>query len=134
MIRVWTDGSNTFGGKATYSAWIIKANDGTILDKGVTEGPSGWSDIAEYNAVINALTCLISLNLQDETIEIRNDNQFVMMQMGLKWKLRASKSYYPLAIKARGLLKSFRNISFFWIPREENTEADELSKPYERTV
>jgi ribonuclease HI len=36
--------------------------------------------------------------------------------------------YLPIALKCKDLLKQFPNIAGEWIPREQNSLADELSK------
>jgi ribonuclease HI len=44
-----------------------------------------------------------------------------------QWRIH-NGLYYKYAIKAKELVSKFPNIKFNWIPRELNTEADELSK------
>jgi ribonuclease HI len=43
------------------------------------------------------------------------------------WKAHKG-SYYLLYLKTKELLKEFSNVKFIWISREENKEADRLSK------
>lgn len=129
MLRIYTDGSNTSNGAKTASAWMIYDGD-ILLEARVSEGPSGWSDVAEYRAVVLALERVIDLGLNRRNdIVLHNDSQFVMNQMSGKWKAKKHKAYYPYYVKTQELLQRFTKCpEFKWIPREENTEADMMSK------
>jgi len=133
MIYVWSDGSNTKAQK-TRCAVIIKDNAHNTLYKEVVDGPTGWCDVAEYQSVVNGLAALLNMGLEQEQILWRNDASFVMGQMSGQMKVQTQRqekrlnSYYPLFQEAQRLVQNFRSIHFQWIPREQNTEADALSK------
>jgi hypothetical protein len=52
------------------------------------------------------------------------------------YRTNPEKLYYPYYCKLAGLVRELREkevvISFRWIPREENTECDDLSKAHQK--
>lgn len=126
-LKVYSDGSHNKGGLQTKSAIVIYKDDKQI-DQFTYIGPAGWSDIAEYQAVVEGLKYLISMGYEGHEISWFNDSEFVMNQMAGIWKIKEGRNYSHLALKAKSLVAQFKNITFTWIPREQNTEADALSK------
>jgi len=118
------------GGTATYGYAIYR--DGKSIKKGCREVISEitTNNIAEYSAVIRVLEFLNEENVSNEKIVIKGDSQLVVQQMSGTWSVN-SPNIYPLYKKAKELLKELRrknnSVSFQWIPREENKEADMLS-------
>ena len=53
--------------------------------------------------------------------------EVTIMQMAGKWQAHRGL-YIPYFLKCRDLVAKFKRIKFEWIPREQNGEADELSK------
>ena len=70
---------------------------------------------------------LIDLGAQHEPIMVYGDSQLVIQQIFGKWKIKAG-FYVPYAHKAKELCRAFSNLHGQWIPRRQNTVADELSK------
>ena len=92
------------------------------------------NNVAEYSGFTEILNYLIENKLTKENIIVYGDSKLVLCQMfgdeerdGMIWKMKGGY-YLPFAIKAKELLKKFKNIQGHWIPREENSLADELSK------
>lgn len=108
--------------------YVIKKN-GKTIDKGcelIGKGKEMTNNVAEYTALIHALKKIRNLKLGDEKIVIRSDSKLVVNQMREKWKVKA-EHLKPLFYKAR-ILADGMDIVFQWIPREENQEADDLSR------
>ncbi len=55
------------------------------------------------------------------------DNKMSINQLSGHWKAKGGL-YYPYYKKAMKLVREFPDIRFVWIPRELNSQADELSK------
>lgn len=83
------------------------------------------NNIAEYLACKHALEYMIENNLK--TALIHSDSKLVVEQMSGRWSIKAGM-YKELALSCKKLLEHFTFIRFQWIPREENQEADDLSK------
>lgn len=126
------------GGYASYGAVIFIDEDRVweeaklfVPKKGRERETS--NNVAEYSAFTCILEKLISMKLNKEKIEIFGDSGLVIYQnsidprYGKKWQIKGG-FYVPIARKAQKLLKKFPNITLTWIPRDENSIADELSK------
>jgi ribonuclease HI len=135
MIKCFFDGACepiNPGGTAAYGAVIIK--DGHRIweqskifypKKGCEKETS--NNLAKYSGFKAILDYLLASGLQLEPIEILGDSNLLIQQMFGRWKIR-SGYYVPIALACRDLLKQFPQIRGQWIPREENSIADELSK------
>ena len=79
---------------------------------------------AEYLAVIEALNFLIEKKLGEAIILC--DSELLVNQLNLKYSVK-NENLKILFDKVQNLKKDL-NIKFIWIPREENSLADSLSK------
>jgi ribonuclease HI len=84
------------------------------------------NNIAEYCGLISALKYLVSIFALTKKITVYGDSQLVIKQMRGEWKINDG-AYKPFAIQAQTLVNRFSNITFTWIPREQNFEADRLA-------
>ena len=95
--------------------------------KVVGKGAEMSNNRAEYEALVEALQWLLDNGFQEERILVHSDSSMLVNQMQGKWKVR--KGLYVVAYKKAGTLaEQFTSLSFQWIPREENEEADLLSR------
>ena len=120
------------GGIASFGAVIFMDNK-RIWDcskvfypvKGKEEETS--NNVAEYNGFIEILNYLKSKKLNKKQITIFGDSKLVIEQMFGDWRIRKG-FYVPFALSAKKMLIDFPKLKGIWIPREQNTIADELSK------
>jgi ribonuclease HI len=120
------------GGYMGYGFLVFK--DGEFLKSGSyyeDKSPSNTNNVAEYNACLEALYFLeeyITLeNINDYDINVFGDSMLVIKQMQGVWKIN-SGFYKIFAEKTKDKVGNFKNIKFQWIPREQNKDADEMSK------
>lgn len=131
MITVNTDGlcePINPGGIAAYG-WVAY-RDGEKIGEGykvVAEGPEATNNVAEYSGIIAALKWLLENNLQDEEIDLKSDSQLCIFQLNGFYQVKSPR-ILPLYQEATELLGKFPNIKLQWVPREENEEADALSR------
>ena len=121
------------GGHASYGA-LVRVNGQVVYsNSGYVGYGSGMSNnVAEYCGAIDALTEAVK---HKGTITLIGDSRLVMMQLGpdltcgkRRWKAK-SGLYLPYYKKAIALVNQHRGrIRFQWVPREDNTDCDELSK------
>jgi ribonuclease HI len=93
------------------------------------EGLAGYevtNNYAEYTALVEVLKRLKDLKTAGEVV-VRSDSQLLVGQMSKGWKVKGG-GYTGKLKEARDLLKQFDSITFEWIPREQNEEADLLSR------
>ena len=140
MIELFFDGAcEPFnpGGTASYG-WLIK-KDGKELKNGhgvIGSGEGMTNNVAEYSGLIYGLEEFLKLNLQ-EKILIKGDSNMVINMISGKWGWNKKKSKWQPHEKLPHLKELLNQaLSFLkkieyevkWIPREENKEADALSK------
>ncbi|MDI9643872.1 MAG: ribonuclease HI [Candidatus Verstraetearchaeota archaeon] len=118
------------GGVATFG-YVVYSDDQKLHEGYGFVGAGMFGDdvsnnVAEYHALIRGLERLLSEGY-DGAIEVKGDSQLVISQLKGEYAVRARR-LIPLHKKALALLGCFRNVELHWIPREENSEADRLSR------
>lgn len=134
MFHINTDASIEPFNPGGIVAWgFIVKTKGVVLHQeagiSVKGGEMATNNIGEYHAVIAAMLWLIQLQLKDrKPAIIRSDSQLIVNQCSGLWQCRDEKlvPLRDMVLKARGRYK--RNITFHWVPREDNSEADALSR------
>jgi len=108
--------------------------DGERVHEGygvVGEGKGMSNNVAEFSGMVAAMQWLIENGYSGAEVVVRGDSQLAINLMKGIWSARGGM-YYPYYRKAVELAEKFSNISFEWVPREKNEEADRLSrKAYE---
>jgi ribonuclease HI len=131
VIVVYIDGlcePTNPDGVACWGLWIYKDGVKQFGGKGVIgEGAGMSNNLAEYTALCKALKELINHGWQNEEVVVKSDSRLLVNQMTGWWEVHGGL-YYPAYAEAVKLAQSFSKISFMWIPREENEEADALSR------
>ena len=92
---------------------------------GVGEGRGMTNNVAEYEALMAAARWLVDEGIEDKIV-IKGDSELVIKQMKGQYRVSSatSKKYVP---EIRKLLEG-KDVSFTWVPRKENEEADRLSR------
>jgi ribonuclease HI len=117
-------------GTGTYG-FVIYDGSRKVAEGSGLAGREVTSNYAEYTALAEALRKLKSLRVQGDVL-IRSDSKLLVGHMSEGWKVKGGMYIEKLA-EVRDLLKEFGSIRFEWIPREQNAEADLLTRiAYER--
>src|SRR5438128_5082748 len=114
---------------ATYG-YVIRNDAGRDIARKsgvVGKGPEMSNNVAEYASLCEALRFLMREKLARLPIEIRSDSRLVVNQMKGEWKFHKGL-YAQKFTDAKALVTEFDRVKFRWIPREENREADALSR------
>lgn len=109
--------------------WIIQRN-GSQVAHGFglfLRNCKTGSNIAEYLALIDGLETLMDLRVKHEQVEIRGDAKCVIDQMA-GYASVSSPFTIELNLRARKLAQHFSNLTWTWVPRAENRQADRLSR------
>lgn len=125
---------NNPGGYGCYG-WVAYDPSGKALAKDsgcVGNGPSMTNNVAEYHAIIRALGwCYKNGHL--EGVEVQSDSQLVINQINGLYSCNADKLVLLLQRVRRA--QEYVKATYTWIPREQNVEADELSRyAYKQTT
>ncbi|HTT15653.1 MAG TPA: ribonuclease HI [Thermoplasmata archaeon] len=116
------------GGLAAYG-FTIEGVGLAFQDHGLAVRPyaeHSTNNVAEYVGAIRALEWLLEHGHDGEVL-VRGDSELVIRQMNGAYEVRAEhlRAYHE---RLRQLAGRFRKVVFEWVPREENAEADALSK------
>lgn len=136
MIKVYFDGACTPnpGGIVSYGAAIFDESKLIYEISKLIDIPKekATNNVAEYIACIAGLNYCLDKKLEHEEILFLGDSQLIINQLAGLWKIKDG-AYTEYAVKALFKSKLFKNITFQWIPREENSHANALSqKPLSR--
>jgi ribonuclease HI len=134
MIEIFTDGlaEPRNPGIGTYGFVVYR--DGIEFRRGHGfDGDPVSNNHAEYAGLIAALRAVVGL--AGEEIVVKSDSKMLVNQMAGAWKVtkRALNSttegtYVDKYLEAKEAARKFSKLTFEWIPRERNAEADELSR------
>ena len=90
------------------------------------DSDSATNNVAEYSGAIAALEWLRRRSFRGVVV-LCGDSQLVIRQMSGEYEVRAER-LRPYHAHLDRLTKEFDEVRFVWVPRAENTRADELSK------
>lgn len=96
-----------------------------VVQEGFTYIPHATNNEAEYSALILGLTKALELGISE--LDIEGDSNLVVNQVQGKWKVKTA-SLVPFQSKANKLLWRLKKWTVNHVYREENTDADRLSK------
>ena len=123
-IEVFTDGrAEPNPGLGTYGYVVYEDGKRTHSEHGVA-GRGVTNNYAEYDCLVKALEWLSPR--RNEEIVVFSDSKLLVHQMRGEWRFKGG-AYSEKYLKARELAGAFPKLKFEWIPREKNTEADELT-------
>lgn len=120
------------GGNMGFGTLIVDLGSGETIYEGSGFSPASplnSNNVAEYLALIQGFEWLIENGLQNSKIKVLGDSQLVIKQMSGEWPAKKGL-YVPHYQRAIKLRIKFPNITFNWIPRNENAGADKLSKAH----
>jgi len=93
----------------------------------VCRGRSATNNVAEYAAARAALQRLLEMGLDREVVEVRSDSQLLVRQMQGVYSVRSPRIAEAHRALSR-LASRFRKVTWRWVPRRLNMEADSLSR------
>ncbi len=112
-------GTGTFG-------YVIYEDDRKVVEGEGLAGYNVTNNYAEYTAVVEALRRLRDYRVEGDVV-VRSDSQLLVGQMGKGWAVKGG-GYVGKLKEAKEVVKEFGPIRFEWIPREQNEEADLLTR------
>ncbi|MFB8007359.1 bifunctional RNase H/acid phosphatase [Nocardia sp. NPDC056000] len=117
-------GSRGNPGPAGYGAVVWDAGRDHVLAERKEFLGVATNNVAEYRGLIAGLEAAAELGARE--VSVRMDSKLVVEQMSGRWKVK-HEAMIPLADRARRLVAGFDRVSFAWIPRKENSHADQLA-------
>ncbi|APT89277.1 acid phosphatase [Corynebacterium frankenforstense DSM 45800] len=126
LLRVQADGGSRGNpGVAGCGSIVSDPATGAVLRRiAWVVGKKASNNVAEYQGLINGLSAAAELGAR--AVEVRMDSKLVVEQMSGRWKIK-HPDMKKLAMEANRIAAGFDSVSYTWVPRKENAEADELA-------
>jgi ribonuclease HI len=121
--RLFTDGGSRGNpGPAAY-AYVLEAEDGTVLDaRGESIGVA-TNNVAEYCALVAGLERAAELRVTE--LEVVSDSELLVKQMRGEYRVK-NRALQDLFLEASRLARAIRRVSYTAVRREHNQLADSL--------
>ena len=117
-------GSRGNPGPAGYGAVVRDAETGEVLAERKESLGRTTNNVAEYRGLIAGLQAAAEMGAT--SVAVRLDSRLIVEQMNGRWQVKHA-GLRPLAREAVALRGQFPEITFDWIPREQNKHADRLA-------
>lgn len=122
-------GSRGNPGVAGYGALVRDPDTGAILVERAAPLGKASNNVAEYTGLIRGLEAAQRLS-PGADVDVRMDSKLVVEQMAGRWKIK-HEDMRRLALEAKDVCAQIArdggSVTFAWIPREKNKDADRLS-------
>lgn len=122
-------GSRGNPGVAGYGSLVRDADTGALLAERAAPLGKESNNVAEYTGLIEGLRAVVE-HAPGAFVSVRMDSKLVVEQMSGRWKIK-HEDMKRLAAEAKELAKKISSaggaVTYEWIPRAENKDADKLS-------
>ena len=109
-------------GPAAY-AYVLEAEDGTVLDaRGQTIGVA-TNNVAEYRALVEGLRRAVQAGIDE--LEVVSDSELIVKQMRGEYRIK-NQALRALAREAEDLASQIGRVTYIAVRREHNELADRL--------
>jgi ribonuclease H / adenosylcobalamin/alpha-ribazole phosphatase len=121
--RLSTDGGARGNpGPAAY-AYVLEAEDGTVLDaRGEAIGVA-TNNVAEYRALVAGLERAVEAGVSE--LEVVSDSELMVKQMRGEYRVK-HEALKGLSLEAAGLARRLSKVTYTAVRREHNELADRL--------
>ena len=120
---LYTDGGSRGNPGPAASAFVLEAEDGTVLDaRGETIGVA-TNNVAEYRALVAGLERAVDAGVDE--LEVVSDSELLVKQMRGEYKVK-NAALRELSLEATRLARQVGKVSYRAVRRELNELADRL--------
>jgi ribonuclease HI len=121
--RLYTDGGARGNPGPAASAYVLEAEDGTVLDaRGETIGVA-TNNVAEYRALLAGLAKALELGIGE--LDVVSDSELLVKQMNGEYRVK-NAALIDLSLEAARLAREIGRVSYRSVRRAENELADSL--------
>jgi probable phosphoglycerate mutase len=118
-------GSRGNPGVAGYGAVVRDATTGEVLAEVSESIGRATNNVAEYSGLLAGLRAAGRL-APGADAEVRMDSKLVVEQMSGRWRIK-HPGLRALAAEATQAARALGRVTYTWVPRERNTDADRLA-------
>ncbi len=121
--RLWTDGGARGNPGPAAFAYVLEAEDGTVLDaRGEAIGVA-TNNVAEYSALVAGLRRAATVGVTE--LEVRSDSELMVKQMRGEYRVK-NKDLQMLFLDASRAAREVGRVTYEHVRREHNELADRL--------
>jgi ribonuclease HI len=121
--RLFTDGGARGNPGPAAAAFVLEAEDGTVLDaRGEAIGVA-TNNVAEYRALVAGLEKAAELGVED--LEVVSDSELLVKQMRGEYKIK-NAALIDLSLEAKRNERKIGAVRYTAVRREHNELADRL--------
>ena len=122
-VRLFTDGGARGNPGPAAAAYVLEAEDGTVLAAEGEAIGTATNNVAEYRALLAGLAKASELGL--EQVEVVSDSELLVKQMRGEYKVK-NAALRELWEEGQRLARRIRRIEYTAVRREHNELADRL--------
>ena len=121
--RLWTDGGARGNPGPAAFAYVLEAEDGTVLDaRGEAIGVA-TNNVAEYSALVAGLARSVEAGVRE--LEVRSDSELMVKQMRGEYRVK-NRDLQSLFLDASRAAREIGQVTYVHVRREHNELADRL--------
>ena len=121
--RLWTDGGSRGNPGPAAFAYVLEADDGTVLDaRGKAIGVA-TNNVAEYSALVAGLRRAVDAGVSE--LEVRSDSELMVKQMRGEYRVK-NRDLQTLFVEASRAAREVGRVTYVHVRREHNELADRL--------
>lgn len=121
--RLWTDGGARGNPGPAAFAYVLEADDGTVLDaRGEAIGVA-TNNVAEYSALVAGLGRAVEAGVHE--LEVRSDSELMVKQMRGEYRVK-NRDLQSLFLDASRAAREIGRVTYTHVRREHNELADRL--------
>jgi len=121
--RLWTDGGARGNPGPAAFAYVLEAEDGTVLDaRGEAIGVA-TNNVAEYSALVAGLARAVETGVRE--LEVLSDSELMVKQMRGEYRVK-NRDLQSLFLDASRAAREIGLVTYVHVRREHNELADRL--------
>jgi ribonuclease HI len=121
--RLYTDGGARGNPGPAAAAFVLEAEDGTVLDARGTAIGVATNNVAEYRALVDGLRRAVEVGVGE--LEVVSDSELMVRQMRGEYRVK-NEALRALFLEATALAQEVGNVRYTAVRREANELADRL--------
>nr|MBA3329827.1 ribonuclease HI family protein [Actinomycetota bacterium] len=121
--KLSTDGGARGNPGPAAAAYVLEAEDGTVLAAHGEAIGVATNNVAEYRALLAGLERAVELEVRE--LEVVSDSELLVKQMRGEYRVK-NAALRELSVEAGRLARQLDRVSYRAVRREQNTLADSL--------
>jgi ribonuclease HI len=120
---LWTDGGARGNPGPAAFAYVLEAEDGTVLDARGEAIGTATNNVAEYSALVAGLRRAAEAGVTE--LEVRSDSELMVKQMRGEYRVK-NRDLQELFLDASRAARDVGSVAYAHVRREQNELADRL--------